>query len=193
MKRAQRPSILLRQTTDNMPFDNIQYLPSLLPCTLQMGKTNTAWHATLLRKEDNTLWAITKMQDEPPIPFCQFLSAYRTLWAPSVPMGTFDEMLEYVTIPPHKESLATMLRTFPPDQIRRLPYPPQPLLVETNAAANSNAILSVASTQAILARLKAKNAELQAHFDLLTEAATLKERNQFIEASIRQLAAKLDS
>ena len=175
-----------------MPFDNIKYLPSLLPCTLQMGKTNTPWQATLLRKEDNTLWAIMKMQDEP-IPFCQFLGTYRTLRAPMLPMGPFDEMLEYVTIPPHKESLATILRTFSPDQIQRLPYPPQPLLVETNAAtANSNTILSVTSTQAILARLKAKNAELQAHFDLLTEAATLKERNQFMEASIRQLAAKLE-
>jgi hypothetical protein len=174
-----------------MPFDNIKYLPSLLPCTLQMGKTNTAWPATLLRKEDNTLWVTLKMQDEP-IPLCQFLGTYRTLRAPMVPMGTFDEMLEYITIPPHKESLATMLRTFPPDQIRRLPYPPQPLLVETNAAANSNAILSVASTQAILARLKAKNAELQDHFDLLTEAVTVKEHNRFIEGSIRQLAAKLE-
>lgn len=175
-----------------MPFDNIKYLPSLLPCTLQVGKTNTLWEATLLRKEDNTLWAITKLQDKP-IPFCQFLEAYRTLWAPMVPMAPFDDMLEYITIPPYKESLATVLRTFPPHQIQRLTYPPQPLLVETNAAtANSNTILSVTSTQAILARLKAKNAELQAHFDLLTEAATLKERNQFMEASIRQLAAKLE-
>ena len=177
-----------------MPFDNIKYLPSLLPCTLQVGK-NPPQHATLLRKEDNTLWAIIKSQDVP-MPFCQFLGDYRKAMASmfhGFPMEPFDAMLEYITIPPYKESLATVLRTFPPHQIQRLTYPPQPLLVETNAAtASSNAILSVTSTQAILARLKAKNAELQAHFDLLTEAATLKERNQFMEASIRQLAAKLE-
>jgi len=184
-----------------MPFETIKYLPSLLPCVVRMG-ANRPWSATLLRKEDSTLWAITK-DTEAPIPFCQFLGKYHKTEAALWPMETFDAMLEYVTIPPLKVSLATVLRTFTVLQIQRLPLPPV-VVAETTTGANttafelvlkpnSNAILSIASTQAILERLKAKNAELQAHFDLLTEAATLKERNQFIEASIRQLAAKLDA
>lgn len=178
-----------------MPFDNIQYLPSLLPCTLQIG-SHPSWHATLLRKEDNTLWAIKKIYADP-IPFCQFLGDYCKAMVPMWQIATFDAMLEYVTIPPHKESLATILRTYSVHRIRHLHYfpgfvLPTTMTVPTDPAPNPNTILSVASTQAILERLKAKNAELQAHFDLLTEAATLKERNQFIEASIRQLAAKLE-
>jgi len=182
-----------------MPFDNIQYLPSLLPCTLQIG-SHPPWHATLLHKEDNTLWAIKKIYDDP-IPFCQFLGDYFKIMVPHGQIATFDAMLEYVTIPPYRESFATILRTYSVHQIRHLHCPPGFVLPTTtmtipadlNPTPNPNTILSVASTQAILERLKAKNAELQAHFDLLTEAATLKERNQFIEASIRQLAAKLDS
>jgi len=178
-----------------MPFDTIKYLPSLLPCTLQMGK-NIPWHATLLKKEDLTLWAITQDSDMP-IPFCQFLGTYRKTVACLWPMETFDAMLEYVKIAHHKESLATILRTFSVHQIQNLHCPPPSVcVIECSPAAaikpNPNTILSITSTQAILERLKAKNAELQFHFDLLTEAATLKERNQFIEASIRQLAAKLD-
>ena len=283
------------------PYPNIKHLPSLLPCAIQMG-TGPIQHTSLLRKEDASLWAITFESNEP-IPFCKFLTDYRDSMAPSEPFRRFNEMLEYVTLPPRTESLATILRTYPIERIRRLdmppseeamptipddirsaeqdrlkalikdgvmkqvfipcesyskraylkpngtftflyegdaschssellwyfkkefdaPIPPLQPLANTDYAlrhiyfhdrpgeslavlaaipcntvvqapsSNPNTILNLGNARAILDRLKAKNAELQAHFDLLTEADSIKERNKFMEASIRQLMAKLET
>ena len=104
------------------PFPNTKYLPSLLPCRMQVG-AHPPRHGMLLRKENGILEAIVKESDTP-LPLCQFMADYYKTVAPGAQMQTFNELLGYITLPPRSESLATILGTFPIERIRRLDIPP---------------------------------------------------------------------
>ena len=110
-------------------FPNTKYLPSLLPCRMQVA-AHPPRHGMLLRKENGILEAIVKESDTP-LPLCQFMADYYKTAAPGAQMQTFNELLGFITLPPRSESLATILGTFPIERIRRLDIPPSEEVMPT--------------------------------------------------------------